>query len=62
VAGFTKVTLKAGASQQVTIPLTSRDISIWDTSSHSFQEVKGTFQAYLGASSRDHAFTGSFVN
>lgn len=54
--------LKAGQSQTVTIPLKSRDLSIWDTDSHSFQEVKGTFQVYLGASSRDHAYTGSFSN
>lgn len=54
--------LQPGASASVTLSLKPRDISVWDTDSHAFTPVKGTFQVYLGASSRDHAWTGSFTN
>jgi hypothetical protein len=35
--GFKKVSLAAGAEAVVTIPLTPRDLSIWDVASHSWQ-------------------------
>jgi hypothetical protein len=49
----TQVSLEAGASAMVTIPLTSRELSIWDVTSHSWQVVSGTFTAAVGSSSRD---------
>jgi len=51
--GFTKVMLAAGASQKVTFTLADRDLSIWETNSHSWRLFNGTFTVYVGTSSRD---------
>ena len=51
--GFAKLDLAAGEACEVVFEVTSRDKSIWDLGTHSFQEVKGTFQVYVGSSSRD---------
>ncbi|KAH3744391.1 glycoside hydrolase superfamily [Pelomyxa schiedti] len=61
--GFEKVTLAAGESTQVSFTLTpSKDLSTWDVESHSFVQQRGTFKAYVGASSRDIRLTASFTN
>lgn len=51
--GFVKVALAAGATQTVTIPLTSRSFSVWDVASHGWTVVPGLFEVRVGASSRD---------
>jgi len=60
--GFTKVFLHAFAEAEVKLPLRSRDRSVWDASTHSWSEVSGEFQVYVGSSSRDIRLTGSFTN
>eukprot|EP01050_Picozoa_sp_SAG11_P010217 SAG11_NODE_1011_length_6195_cov_4.901247_3_plen_184_part_00 len=60
--GFAKVSLKAGASTQVTMPLSSRDRSIWSVNKHDWEEVKGSVAVRVGASSRDIRLEGSFEN
>jgi beta-glucosidase len=56
--GFSRVFLKAGASTQVTMPLTSRDRSIWGVGKHDWEEVSGTVAVRVGASSRDIRLEG----
>jgi beta-glucosidase len=52
--GFKKVSLNSGASTTVSFGLTSRDVSIYNTSSKNWSQVSGTFTIYASASSRDH--------
>lgn len=59
---FTKVFLQVGAQVTVTFKLTSRDLSIWDTDTHAWKEVSGSFGIMIGASSEDIRLTGAFVN
>jgi len=61
--GFHKTKVLApGATEQVTIPLTTRELSIWDTTSarHGWRVVPGTFHVNVGASSRDLRLHSSF--
>ena len=51
--GFKKVHLDPAATAVVTFPLTRRDLSVWSTEHHDWAPVAGTFQALVGASSRD---------
>ena len=60
--GFKKVLVKAGASAKVTIPITSRDRSVWSVEKHDWEEVEGTVAARVGASSRDIRLKGTFQN
>ena len=59
--GFSKQTIAAGQTANVTFALDARSRSIWDVNTHSWAEVKGTFGVVVGLSSRDpHALKGSF--
>jgi len=60
--GFQKVNLPAGGSAQVRIPFNARTFSIWDVNSHAWSQVRGTFNVYLGNSSRDIQWTGAVKN
>ena len=59
--GFKQVLLAPGASTEVTFPLSDRDISIWDVSSHGWSPQKGVFKVMVGASSRDIRLNGDFT-
>jgi beta-glucosidase len=59
--GFQKVTLAAGAQTTVVLPLTARDLSIWDVDQHAWTVVKGTFGVAVGSSSRDHRLTATLT-
>lgn len=59
--GFQKVELDVGEAKQITFPLKKNDISIWDVKGHAWQIVQGTFQVYVGSSSRDIRLNSSFV-
>ena len=59
--GFKVVTLASKASQEVAFTLNDRSISIWDVAARKWSPQKGTFQVYVGASSRDIKLTGSFT-
>ena len=52
--GFMKTRpLSSGGSVTVTFQLNDRSFSIWDTTSHAWKVVSGSFGVHVGASSRD---------
>ena len=57
--GFDKISLAAGASGSVTFPLRKKDLSYWDSASGTWVLPTGTFDIYVGSSSRDIRLTGS---
>eukprot|EP01121_Diplochlamys_sp_Union-15-3_P007931 TRINITY_DN205_c0_g1_i1.p1 TRINITY_DN205_c0_g1~~TRINITY_DN205_c0_g1_i1.p1 ORF type:complete len:679 (-),score=206.24 TRINITY_DN205_c0_g1_i1:112-2148(-) len=57
--GFSKVSLNPGQTQTVSIPLTSAEGSIWDATNHRWQLASGTFDIYVGSSSRDIRLKGT---
>jgi len=59
--GFEKTTLASGGKAKVSLPLTARDLSIWDTTSHAWTPVSGTFGIAVGSSSRDHRLLGNIT-
>ena len=59
--GPVQVALSAGESAVVSLPLTDREVSIWDVVSHGWQVQHGTFTALVGASSRDIRLKGTFT-
>ncbi|KAF5367946.1 hypothetical protein D9758_004514 [Tetrapyrgos nigripes] len=58
--GFDEVDLKAGESKQVSLTISEREMSVWDTPSHSWVRPQGTFEVFVGASVKDIRLTGSF--
>eukprot|EP01106_Pelomyxa_sp_JSP_P002149 TRINITY_DN1325_c0_g1_i5.p1 TRINITY_DN1325_c0_g1~~TRINITY_DN1325_c0_g1_i5.p1 ORF type:complete len:125 (-),score=36.04 TRINITY_DN1325_c0_g1_i5:115-489(-) len=58
--GFDKVTLAPAESKKVVFPLTSFDVSVWDTAHHQYVVVPGNFTVYVGASSSDIRQMSSF--
>ncbi|KAG9091802.1 hypothetical protein FRC06_000379 [Ceratobasidium sp. 370] len=58
--GFEEVQLAAGASSSVTMTLSIREISVWDTPSKSWKRPSGTFTVYVGASHGDIRLQGTF--
>lgn len=59
LAGFEKVELAPGASQEVTIEIDPRSLSYWDTATHAWVTPAGTVPIYVGSSSRDVRLQGS---
>ncbi|MFC5183026.1 beta-glucosidase family protein [Actinomadura harenae] len=57
--GFGKVSLAPGASARVTFPLDARAFSYWNTTTHSWQQVKGCAKVMVGTSSRAVSLTGN---
>lgn len=49
LAGFDKVSLKAGESQQVTITVNVKDLAFWDESADCFDLDAGSWNFYLGS-------------
>lgn len=58
--GFRRVELEPGESMEVTFPLTSNELSIYDQSLHQVVEP-GEFRVMIGASSADIRLHGSFI-
>ena len=56
--GFRKVHLSPGQKESVVFNLTDRDVSIWDVETHSFTVEKGTFEVFVGSSSRQFEASG----
>lgn len=54
---FTKVALEPGASEEVTLTLTERDLSYWSTRADCWVLEPGVFEVAVGASSRDLRLT-----
>ncbi|KAL4755324.1 putative beta-glucosidase L [Aspergillus terricola var. indicus] len=59
--GFDKLHLVPGESGLATFELTRRDISYWDVGLQKWVVPSGTFEVFVGASSRDVRLTGSFT-
>ena len=57
--GFHKNLIQPGKSQDVTFILRRRDLSYWDVPSQSWKVPSGTFNVYVGASSRDIRLKGT---
>lgn len=57
--GFNKLSLAASASGTATFKLRRKDLSYWDTASQAWILPAGTFNVYVGASSRDIRLTGT---
>lgn len=51
--GFTKVALKAGEQQTVSLTLTPRDLSFWSEDVNNWQLEKGQFEVFVGSSIQD---------
>ncbi|KAG8691629.1 hypothetical protein FRC11_014381 [Ceratobasidium sp. 423] len=58
--GFEEVPLAVGASSTVTISLSIRELSVWDTPSQSWKRPTGTFTVYVGSSHSDIRLQGTF--
>ncbi|KAI9930260.1 hypothetical protein MW887_012073 [Aspergillus wentii] len=58
--GFEKVHIVAGQQESVRFELNRRDVSTWDVNAQEWKWQKGTYQVYVGKSSRDLDLTGSF--
>lgn len=59
--GFEKPALDVGTSAPIAFDLLRRDISVWDTTKQSWIVPRGEYKVYIGYSSRDFAWTGSFT-
>jgi beta-glucosidase len=57
--GFSKLSLSASASGTATFKLRRKDLSYWDTASQAWILPAGTFNVYVGASSRDIRLSGT---
>ncbi|EKG12062.1 Glycoside hydrolase family 3 [Macrophomina phaseolina MS6] len=51
--GFEKVHLAKGAEQKVKFELRRRDLSYWDVEAQNWAVARGTYEFFVGASSRD---------
>jgi len=59
--GFQKLQLASGAAGTATFTLDKQSISIWDIPSASWKAVSGTFNVFVGSSSRDIRLKGMFT-
>jgi len=51
--GFRRITLKAGETKTVEIPVKAKDIAYWDVSKQSFVVEKDKIKILVGSSSED---------
>ncbi|OOF99274.1 glycoside hydrolase family 3 protein [Aspergillus carbonarius ITEM 5010] len=58
--GFEKVYIASGETVQVSFSLDRRDLSTWSVEAQQWQLQSGTYQVYVGRSSRDLPLTGEF--
>ncbi|BDG10739.1 beta-glucosidase [Anaeromyxobacter paludicola] len=59
LAGFAKVALAPGASQQVTIPLAPEALERWDAAKHAWTAPDCATPVFVGSSSREILLTGA---
>ncbi|WP_017542661.1 glycoside hydrolase family 3 C-terminal domain-containing protein [Nocardiopsis prasina] len=59
--GFAKVALEPGGSTRVDLPLTGRDLSVWDPRDQRWSLAAGTYTVAVGASSRDLPLRGEIT-
>ncbi len=56
--GFKKIFLKAGESQEIFIPFDEYSFRFWNIKDNKFDVEGGTYQIYVGSSSKDLPLTG----
>jgi beta-glucosidase len=56
--GFDKIFLRPGRSSRVTIALTPRSFSVWDSAAQRWRVTPGLYRILVGASSRDIRLRG----
>ena len=56
--GFVKVSLKAGESKEVSIPFDDKTFRYFNVKTNKWEVEKGTYQIYVGSSSRDILLEG----
>jgi beta-glucosidase len=59
--GFQRVVLAAGQKQHVTFTLAWEDLANWDATARGWLVTPGTFQVFVGASSRDLRLAGALA-
>jgi beta-glucosidase len=59
--GFEKVSVSSGETARVHFVLNRRDLSTWDVGAQQWSLQRGTYQLYVGRSSRDLPLKGSFT-
>ena len=59
--GFERVSLKPGETKTVTIDVNKASLMAWDEGSHGWKFYPGKYGVYVGASSRDIKYKGSFT-
>lgn len=59
--GFAKVALEPGESARIELPLTGRDLSVWDPRDRRWSLAAGTYTVSVGASSRDLPLRGEIT-
>lgn len=58
--GFERVEIDAGGHSYVTFDLRRRDLSYWDVLAQEWLVASGSYNVYVGASSRDLRLNGTF--
>ena len=59
--GFDKVSLQPKSNATVSFDLLRRDLSVWDVETKSWIVLRGTYDVYIGTSSRDIELFSSFT-
>lgn len=59
--GFEKVSLEVGESTTVDFDLLRKDLSFWDVGSQNWVLPQGTFEVFVGSSSRNLVLQQSFT-
>ena len=57
---FEKILLEPGETSHVRFELDKRALSYWNTKTHDWEVLPGTYQVKVGSSSRDLPIQGSF--
>jgi len=58
--GFEKIYLEAGETREVMIRVPRERLNIWNVAASNWEVVRGTYEIYLGTSSRNTPLTSSF--
>ncbi|WP_405775696.1 glycoside hydrolase family 3 C-terminal domain-containing protein [Streptomyces sp. NBC_00859] len=59
--GFSRVTLRPGMSQRVTLTLGPSDLQTWDSGTHAWKTDDGTYRLFVGDSSRSLPLHGTYT-
>lgn len=59
--GFEKITVDVNQTLSVTLPLKPQDFESWSVMKGAWEVVPGTYQVYVGSSSRDIRLTGAII-